>query len=112
MTKCKKCGHIGKPETKRRWSGLQLTLLLFLIIPLWFASAYIILLIGVFGSFCASFIIPSDGCIMGTITLSTILTIIYIVMVLYKSKQMIEVCGKCWERIEEDKVGRDKDLFS
>jgi len=113
MTKCKKCGHIGKPETKRRWSGLQLTLLLLLMIPLWSASAFIILSIGVLGNFCdGGFMLLSDGCFIGTILLSIIVTLIYIVTVLYKSKQPIEICEKCGERIEEDKVGRDKDLFS
>lgn len=112
MTECRKCGHIGQPKTVKRWDKFQLTFLLLLMFPLWFILAFIVLSIGVLGNFCHVDFIISTGCFNGTIIISTILTIIYIIAVLYKSKQMIEICEECNERIEEEKVGRDKDLFS
>ena len=104
MTKCKKCGHIGQPKTKKRFDGVETFSLSLLMFPLWFVSFYIIMQIGVHSYICDWYMLPSNNCFIGTLILSTVLTLIYIVTLLYKSKQMIEVCEKCGERIEEEKV--------
>lgn len=99
MIECSKCHHIGKPrtETKIRRKVIMLSLTV-VVYPM---SFVILLLIGsIFGiKGCSG--TPNDVCLAATMVLSAAITLVYIIIVLYKCTRKIEVCEKCGDQTEK-----------
>jgi uncharacterized membrane protein len=99
MIKCSKCHHIGLPKSKtkigRKIIMLSLMVLVYpvsFVVFLFFGSIFRIN--GCYGT-------PNDVCLAATMVLSAVVTLMYIIIVLYKCTRKIEVCEKCGNETEK-----------
>ena len=99
MTKCSKCHHIGKPETKTKIG--RKVIMLSLMVVVYPVSFVILLLIGSIVRVDGCYGTPNEVCLAATMVLSAVITLIYIIIVLYKCTRKIEICKKCGNRTEK-----------
>ena len=99
MTKCSKCQHTGKPKTKKKSIGKKV-IMLSLMVVVYPVSFVILLLIGSIVRVDGCYGTPNDVCLAATMVLSAVITLIYIIIVIYKCTRQIEVCEKCGNRTE------------
>lgn len=97
MAECKMCGHTGK--TKRKSIGKKV-IMLSLMVVVYPVSFVILLLIGSILRVEGCHGAPNEVCLAATMVLSAVITLIYILIVIYKCTRQIEVCENCGNRTE------------
>lgn len=99
MIECSKCQHIGKPVTKTKIG--RKVIMLSLVVVVYPASFMILLFIGSILKIDGCYGTPNDVCLAATMVLSAVITLIYIITVLYRCTRKIEICEKCGNKTEK-----------
>jgi uncharacterized membrane protein len=99
MVECSKCHHLGKPTTKTKMGRKVIMLLLSVVV--YPVSFVILLLIGSIVRIKGCYGSPNDVCLAATMAISAVITLIYIITVLYKCTRKIEICEKCGNQTEK-----------
>jgi len=113
MVECKKCGHIGQPKTQSRYNIDQKILIvivsLFLMYPVWYIATLTFFFVGnIFFEAASMFEISASAYYGWVLTFS----IIYILTVYLIMMRSIEVCEKCGKKMEkEDPLISERDPF-